>query len=249
MRIQRGVRAAAALALLLGVGLGGCATHHAPLPIEQVMERGHAGQSPERIIDAVRSSRTTYALRGSDFGKLKSVGVPDPVLDYLQQSYVNDLDMFVKYWVWGQSVGACTWCVPQQVDLTNMADPRTFPGITMDRPQQPQGMPDWYVPYTPKSRKITIEEIHRMVEAKVPEAEVLATVRNSTLLGVTGEQHLNSITSHPIAVLTGAQLARLRVEGVPDAVLDAIQLDFIGQFVELQRLRYQNWGTHAGGWS
>ncbi len=38
--------------------------------------------------------------------------------------------------------------------------------------------------------------------------------------------------------------------GMPDTVPDAIQNDFIGQYVELQRLRYQNWGTHTpGGWS
>jgi hypothetical protein len=42
--------------------------------------------------------------------------------------------------------------------------------------------------------------------------------------------------------LSGSELAALHHEGVPDPVLDALQEQYLAQFVEFQRLRYQNWG-------
>ena len=49
-------------------------------------------RTADPIIAKMRTSQTTYALRGSDFGKLREVGVPPPVLDYMQQSFVDDVD-------------------------------------------------------------------------------------------------------------------------------------------------------------
>jgi hypothetical protein len=42
--------------------------------------------------------------------------------------------------------------------------------------------------------------------------------------------------------LSGSLLATLHHEGVPDLVLDALQEQYLAQFVEYQRLRYQNYG-------
>ena len=42
--------------------------------------------------------------------------------------------------------------------------------------------------------------------------------------------------------LHGSVLAALHQQGVPDVVLDAMQEQYLAQFVEYQRLRYQNFG-------
>src|SRR6185436_20420778 len=94
------------------------------------------------------ASKTTYALRGSDFGKLAEAGVPPQVLDHLQQAFVNDVDLLTRYWVLGESLGGCASCYPQPVDLSTlahngsgMADPgNTFMYTTFSRPH---GLPDW----------------------------------------------------------------------------------------------------------
>jgi len=44
-------------------------------PISDVVALSKGGQ-PERVIDRIESSKTTYALRGSDFAKLADAGVP-----------------------------------------------------------------------------------------------------------------------------------------------------------------------------
>jgi len=46
-----------------------------PLAIAEAVKMSQSGTPPEEVIQRIRSSRTTYALRGSDFGKLKGVGV------------------------------------------------------------------------------------------------------------------------------------------------------------------------------
>src|SRR5258708_10349885 len=108
----------AVLALLLGA----CSilTLRPVMPISEVVTLSKGGQ-PEQVINRIGSSHTTYALRGSDFGRLADAGVPPKVLDYLQQAFVNDVDLLTRYWVLGESLGGCASCYPQPLDLTTLA--------------------------------------------------------------------------------------------------------------------------------
>jgi hypothetical protein len=238
----------ALLAVVLGaLMLAGCATR-TPMQFEEVIQRGHAGQSADQIIGAVRSSRTSYALQGSDFGKLAQAGVPPQALDYLQQSFLNDVDMLTRYWVTGDSLGGCKWCHPQQVELSGAGatlTARQSPPRTTYVPSQPTGMPSWYRAFTPRLTRISVGEVRNMAKAGASEQAMVDAVRDSRLTEIIGVGGLGSFGTHPMAGLSGSLLARLRQEGVPDRVLDALQVSFVGQFVEVQRLRYQNLGAHG----
>jgi len=108
---------------LLALLLGACSiwAPRPATPISEVVNLSKNGQ-PEQVIDRIGSSKTTYALRGSDFGKLADAGVPPSVLDALQQAFVNDVDLLTRYWVLGESLGGCVSCYPQPVDLANLAN-------------------------------------------------------------------------------------------------------------------------------
>ena len=229
------------LAFLL---LAGCASHK-PLPFGDVVTRTEKGQSTEQIVHAIRTSRTSYALRGSAFGRLKDAGMNDQLLDYLQQAFINDVDMLTRYWTQGESVGGGVDFVPQQVNLTSLDAPQQYPTRTSYSGFGPQGMPDWYMPFTPALDSFSVEQITELTRQGKSEQELLEFVRTRRLEEVIGLEGLTSnIRTHPIAGLSGSTLARLHKEGIADAVLDEIQVRFLGQFVEFQRLRYQNLG-HA----
>ena len=141
-------------AVVLVILLSACATFYTPrtpMPIADVVKLGKSGAPPQTMIQRIRDSGTTYALRGSDFPKLKAAGVPDPVLDYLQQSFVDDLDLQTRYWVEGAGLGGCRYCYPQPVDMDKLESgygvvPAPPPGKY--NPSRPMGTPDW-VPYPP----------------------------------------------------------------------------------------------------
>jgi hypothetical protein len=232
---------------LTAVGvLAACASPQ-PLPIAEVVARSQQGQPPEQVISAVRSAKTTYAIRGSDFGRLKQAGVPDAVLDDLQQAFYNDVDLLTRYWVLGESVGGCTRCVPQQVSFVGTT-PTQAPTRTAYTTYGPQGMPDWYRPYSASFRAFTLDQVEQMARSGAAEADLLSLVRGGKLDQVIGAQSpLSGIRTHPVATLSGSALARLREAGVPGPVLDEIQTVFLGQFVEIERLRYQNWGKGPSG--
>jgi hypothetical protein len=213
----------------------------------EVVQRSQQGQSPEQVVSAIRSSRTTYALRGSDFGKLKDAGFDDKVLDYLQQSFMDDVDMLTRYWALGESVGGCTRCVPQQVTIASVDDIRQSPTRTAPSYGGPQGMPDWFVPYSARRKVVSLDLIRQRAQQGASEQELVQLVRDGHLESIIGGQPLGSVRTHFPVALTGSELARLRAEGIPDAVLDEIQNKFLGQFVELQRLRYQSRGKAPSG--
>jgi hypothetical protein len=249
MRIAaRAARALSAVPVLAALLLTACATPQ-PMPIGQVVTRSQQGQSADQIVGAIRTSKTTYALRGSDFCRLKQAGVADAVLDHLEQSFFDDVDLFTRYWVLGQSVGGCARCVPQQVDLSNMSNPTQSPSSTAYTGYGPQGMPDWYRPYYPsRGKTLTLDGIVQMAKQGVPEQEQVTTVRDGKLEPIIGaESPLSGIRTRPVATLTGSALARLCSEGVPPAVVDEVQTKFLGQFVEIERLRYQNLGGGPNG--
>lgn len=242
----RSDRALLILLLCGALAMGGCATRD-PLPIERVIESGRTGQSASSTVQTLKSSKTTYALRGSDFGKLREAGVSDPVLDHIQQQFIDDVDLLTRYWVLGESVGGCARCVPMEVDLSDMEAPRMRPTATSPPPDRPQGMPSWYRPFTPHREELSLARIEEMARAGASEDEMIATVRNSRLDSVAGVGGIGTIRTHPVAGVSGTALADLHDAGVPDAVIDEVQKQFLAQFVEIARLRYQNLGKGPAG--
>ncbi|MFN0317420.1 MAG: hypothetical protein ACKVQA_20545, partial [Burkholderiales bacterium] len=105
-------------AVAVAVALSACTTPQ-PLPIGEVVRMAGAAPS-DQVISRVRNARTSYGLRGSDFAKLAGRGVPAPVLDELQQTFVNGIDMLTRFSALGESYGGCDWCYPQPVDLASL---------------------------------------------------------------------------------------------------------------------------------
>jgi len=239
------------LAFILPLALSSCATlytPHKPMPIGEVVNLSKAGTPPPLIIQRIRESRTTYGLRGADFAKLKAHDVPDPVLDYLQQSFVDDLDLQTRYWVTGEaSLGGCAWCYPQPVDVSKLESGfGVVPAIPPGRYQagRPMGTPDW-VPYPqnpPSGASISVPDIEQMSKDGVPEAQIIERIKRAPLTNVIGVGGTFSIRTQPVAGLSGSTLTLLHEQGVTYPVLDALQEQFLVQFIEIERLRYQNIG-------
>ena len=217
-----------------------------PLPIAKVVAAASAGEDTSAIIAQLRKARTTYALRGSDFGKLATAGVPPALLDALQQGFVDDVDLLVRYWAGGESMGPCAWCYPQQVDLGQPAAPatgRTFPPPLRVGFGRPLGLPDWYRPAgLTAGRHTTVEQVRAAVKAGKSEEAVLATLRTAGLDDVIGIGGIGRFGTRLQAGITGSHFAALRAEGVPDAVLDELQGRYLAMYVEYLRLRYKNLG-------
>jgi hypothetical protein len=238
------------LALLVLLSLSGCArwyTPRNPLPIADVVKLSKSNASPAQVIQRIRNSGTTYALRGSDFAKLKADGVPDPVLDYLQQSFVDDLDLYTRYWVTGEGVGACSFCYPQPVDIDKL---ESGYGVVAAEPpgyyqrDKPPGVPDW-VPYPPDpaaTQPLLVSDIEQMAKDAVPEAQIIERIKHSRLTHVIGVGGTFTIRTQPVAGLMGSELARLHDEGAGYSALDALQGQFLAQFIETERQRYKNIG-------
>jgi len=230
--------------------LSGCATvdsSRKPMPITEVVKLSKSGAESPVVIQRIRDSRTTYALRGSDFSKLKANGVPDPVLDYLQQSFVDDLDLSTRYWVTGAGVGGCSSCYPQPVDVDTLESgygqvPATPPG--QYHPDKPQGTPAW-VPYpqqVPSAGQMSVSDIEQMAKDGVSDAQIIERINHSRLTHVIGVGGTSAIRTQPVAGLSGSELAGLHGQSVDYPVLDALQGQFLAQFIEVERLRYMNLG-------
>jgi hypothetical protein len=221
-----------------------------PRPIMPISEVVSVSQgSPDQAINRVSASKTVYALRGSDFGKLADAGVPPAVLDYLQQSFVNDVDLLTRYWATGESLGGCGPCYPQPVDLANLASGGNgmadASGIARFYTYgKPEGLPDWVTafPGYPNAPGLTVAEVEEMVKQGTPSADVAARIQASRLHDVIGTQGIGKIGTHFTAGLSGSQLAQLHRDGASDEVLDALQQKFLAEYIEFGRIRYQSWG-------
>ena len=79
------------LCTLLVATLAGCAgvERRPPPSIEQIVEMSNAGTPPEEIVRLLQESRAVYPLTGSQIAKLHERGVPDSVLDYMQNAYMD----------------------------------------------------------------------------------------------------------------------------------------------------------------
>jgi hypothetical protein len=252
-RNSSGVTKTPALLLSLAAAffLGACSilSPRPATPISEIVSLCKAGQ-PERAIERLRNSKTTYALRGSDFGKLADAGCPSKVLDELQQVFYNDVDLLTRYWVLGESLGGCASCYPQPVDLSTlaqngsgMADPgNTFKYTTFSRPH---GLPDWVtaVPGSMGAPPITVDQIAQMVKDGKPGGEIVATIENARFHHfIETSGGISNISTHFAVGLSGSQLAQLHADGASDPALDALQKRALAEFIEFHRLRYQSLG-------
>jgi hypothetical protein len=240
----------AACALLLGA----CSilTPRPVTPISEVVTLSKGGQ-PEQVINRIGSYKTTYALRGSDFAKLADAGVPPKVLDYLQQAFLDDVDLLTRYWVTGESLGGCASCYPQPVDLATLASGGNGMADAHDVARystfgKPQGLPDWVttIPGNINAPGLTIGQIEEMVKNGTPGADIAARIRASRLYDIIGTGGLTKVSTHYVAGLSGSELAQLRKDGASDEVVDALQQKFLAEYIEFARIRYQSWGKGPG---
>jgi len=216
-------------------------------PVSEIVDACKAGA--QRAIELSRTSKTSYALRGSDFGKLADAGCQAQVLDELQQTFYNDVDLLTRYWVLGESLGGCNSCYPQPLELSTlgaggngMGEAGNLGRVTTY--SKPAGLPDWVTAYPGPSggEAITVEKAAQMLkEGKSPD-EVAAIIESSRVHEYLDLGGITNISTHFKPALTGSELANRRKEGMPDPVLDALQRKYLAEFIEFLRVRYQSWG-------
>jgi hypothetical protein len=73
--------------------LAGCAGMQEKLPPPpapaEVVALARAGESADAIIERMRASRAVYPLPASELARLREEGVPDRVIDYMQQTHID----------------------------------------------------------------------------------------------------------------------------------------------------------------
>lgn len=77
----------ASLSLLLAA----CATLPTPAPVKvaEVIQLSRAGTPPGQIIQKMRDAGMVYRLDASQIAQLQRDGVADPVLNYMQNTYIE----------------------------------------------------------------------------------------------------------------------------------------------------------------
>lgn len=73
--------------------LDGCAglDRRPPPTIDQIVEMANAGKPAEEIVRELQDTRAVYPLTASQIIKLHEQGVPDSVLDYMQNAYAENI--------------------------------------------------------------------------------------------------------------------------------------------------------------
>ncbi|HEY9104345.1 hypothetical protein [Chitinimonas sp.] len=79
------------LVLPLFLLLGACATLPPPVSVDEAVKLSKEGVKPDALIAMMRESRSTYRLTASDIVRLNKEGLPEPVLDYMQQTQLDDV--------------------------------------------------------------------------------------------------------------------------------------------------------------
>jgi len=107
----------ALLASLLILLISSCTTtpRKPPPTVEQIVQMSQTGVPPESIIQEIRDSGALYRLPASELVKLKAQGVSDAVLDYMQQTYLEDERRRAYYYQAGPYWGPYGWWGPPPV--------------------------------------------------------------------------------------------------------------------------------------
>jgi hypothetical protein len=77
--------------LVVALFSAGCAStpERGPVTVEQIIEMSRNGTDPPIILAKMQEAGTVYRLSGSRLAMLRGQGVPDPVLDYMLQTYLR----------------------------------------------------------------------------------------------------------------------------------------------------------------
>jgi uncharacterized protein (DUF433 family) len=235
---------AVALSLLTAVVLAGCALfQERPVrPVSDVIESAQSGASPNQMVSDMRTARTTYAMRGSDFARLAQLGVPEAVLDEMQQAFFADVEFMTKRWYANGPMGGPSTNFPQPLDLSNLDQGGNGMGPTdrvgkMTVGTRPQGVPEWVPAYPPLTGpRMPVNAVVEMTNSGKPTEEIVATVRGSLVDELYADSRAFSSRFRTAAV-TGSMYARFAEQGVDYEVLDALQAVYISQHVENTRKR------------
>ncbi len=79
--------------VVLCLWLAGCAglQRRPPPSIDQIVEMAKAGKPAEEIVRELQDTRAVYPLTASQIVSLHEQGVPDAVLDYMQNTYAESI--------------------------------------------------------------------------------------------------------------------------------------------------------------
>ncbi len=110
-RPNRRVAFALRLALFLAAGLmlAGCATTQTQtyefktVPVEEILQMSKDKVPTDQIIKKIAESGTIYRLSASQLADLREAGVPNEVINYMQQTYLdavrrNQARQDLRYW-------------------------------------------------------------------------------------------------------------------------------------------------------
>ncbi len=86
------IATAAALLILTGCATGPFGEPPKPIAPEEVVAMAKKGDTAANIIGALQKSRTVYNLTASQFAQLSRDGVPDAVLDFMQQTQLKEIE-------------------------------------------------------------------------------------------------------------------------------------------------------------
>ena len=80
-----------AIAFLFLFALAGCATTPLPPPptTAEIVQMAREGQPADAIIQRIEQSRAVYQLSATQLAQLREQGVPDKVIDYMQQTLID----------------------------------------------------------------------------------------------------------------------------------------------------------------
>lgn len=83
-----------ALATLVGCGTTSSRTAYT---MTQVIQLSRAGVPPADLVAQLRETRTILPVTGSQYAQLKEQGVSDEVLDYMQKTYVAQVEADARW--------------------------------------------------------------------------------------------------------------------------------------------------------
>jgi hypothetical protein len=109
-----GIPALALISFALVSSLSGCATTlfkpPEPVTVGQVIQMSKEGVPAETIVAKMRDSEGVYRFTAAQLAELHDLGIADPVLDYMQQTYIEaerreqSRDDWGEWDMWGAGV-------------------------------------------------------------------------------------------------------------------------------------------------
>ncbi len=209
-------------------------------PISTITSAASHGMSGESLVSKIRSAKTTYALRGSDFAKLAAHNVPDPALDELQQGFFAAVEKLTMRWYMRTDFGGPPSIYPQPLDLDSLdtGGDGMAPFADADRVARgtrPPGVPEWVPAYPSLTGSvISADAVLDMTKSGVSTQEMVEIVTRSRVWPIYTDNP-NPFSLTRTAALTGSVYADLARQGVAPEVLDALQANYIASHIELTR--------------